>query len=53
MRKIINRGSNDVFRCFEIISGAKLTEKELNAEKKSQTNTSCPGIANPKYIIPD
>ena len=53
VRKIINRGSNDVFRCFEIISGAKLTEKELNAEKKSQTNTSCPGIANPKYIIPD
>ena len=36
VRKIINRGSNDVFRCFEIISGAKLTEKELNAEKKSQ-----------------
>jgi|TARA_B110000196_G_C21107132_1_gene645783 cell division protein FtsB len=53
VRKIINKGTNDVFRCFEIISGSILTEKELNAEKKSQTNTNCPGIANPKYIIPD
>jgi predicted nuclease with TOPRIM domain len=48
--KIVTKGSNEVMRCFEILAGAPLTEKEENAEKPSQINKQCPDIANPKYI---
>ena len=37
-------------RCIEIASGSPLTEKEINATKKSEINTECPSIANPNYI---
>ena len=37
-------------RCFEIAQGSPLTEEELNATKKSQTNAECPNIANPNYV---
>jgi len=47
--KIVNKGTSDVGRCFEILSGSELTAKELTATKKSQTNSSCPNIANPNY----
>ena len=48
--KVISIGSNNVMRCFEILSGSPLTEKEKNAEKKSQINSMCPDVANPRYI---
>ncbi len=38
IQKIINNGTSDMFRCFEIISGSSLTEKEVNVEKKSKKN---------------
>jgi len=50
IEKVISKGSNNVMRCFEILSGAPRTEKEENAEKKSQINSMCPDVANPKYI---
>ena len=50
VEKIVDKGTKDVLRCFEIVSGSPLTEEELNAVKKSQTNSSCRGIANPNYI---
>lgn len=50
VEKIIDKGSADVLRCIEILSGAPLTEDEINAVKKSKTNTQCPDIANPNYI---
>ncbi len=53
IQKIINNGTSDMFRCFEIISGSSLTEKEVNVEKKSKANTSCPSVANPNYILPN
>ena len=46
IQKVVNNGSKDALRCFEILSGAKLTEKELNATKPSQLNNQCPRIAN-------
>lgn len=49
IKKIINKGSNKMMRCFEILSGQPLTDKEKNAEKKSQINTMCPNVANPNY----
>lgn len=50
VEKVVDNGTKDVLRCFEIMSGSPLTEDELNATKKSQVNTSCSDIANPNYI---
>ena len=49
IQKIINKGSSNMMRCFEILSGKPLTEKEANADRKSKINSMCPDIANPKY----
>jgi septal ring factor EnvC (AmiA/AmiB activator) len=50
IQRIINNGSKEAVRCVEIAMGMLLTEKEKNATKKSEINSSCPNIANPKYI---
>lgn len=50
MQRAFNRGTKNALRCLEIATGAKLNEKEQNAEKKSEINPECPSIANPKYI---
>lgn len=47
--KLVNRGTAAVARCFEIASGAPLTEEEKNATKVSEINRECPSIANPNY----
>jgi len=49
VQKIINRGSVNAARCLELLSGAKHTEKELKATKRSQINKSCPAVANPNF----
>ena len=38
MEKVINKGTDNALRCFEIATGSPLTEKEKNAKKKSQIN---------------
>ena len=45
--RIINRASAAEMRCFELATGAKHTEKEFAATKKSQSNGECPELANP------
>lgn len=50
IEKIINKGSKDSLRCFEILSGAQLTEKEADADRKSKANSACPGVANPNLV---
>ena len=50
LEKIINKGTENAKRCIEIASGSPLTEKELNATKKSEINPECPSLANPAYI---
>lgn len=50
IQRIITKGTANVNRCFEIVSGSPLTEKEVNAEKPSQLNNSCPTIANPNRV---
>lgn len=47
----INKATNDINRCIEILSGKPLTLEEINATKPSEINGSCPDIANPNYII--
>ena len=49
IQRIINKASASALRCVEISSGSPLTEKEINATKKSEINTECPSIANPNY----
>lgn len=51
VEKVLNEGTADAERCFEILSGAELTESEMSATKKSQSNTFCPGVANPNYTV--
>ena len=50
IERITNGASALATRCIEIASGAELTEDEKNATKKSEINSECPSIANPKYI---
>ena len=51
VEKLVNRGSVRAGRCIEIAGGSPLTEKEINATKKSEINTECPSIANPNYVV--
>ena len=50
VERVINNASNKAMRCSEIAMGAPLTEKEINATKKSEINSECPSIANPNYV---
>lgn len=50
IEKIINRATDNANRCIEIAMGSPLTEKEINATKKSEINSECPSIANPSYV---
>ena len=44
VQKIINRATVNANRCFEIESGAKLTEKEKNAKTGKAFNNECPWL---------
>jgi len=49
VRRIINIASKNALRCLEISMGAKLTNAETSATKKSEINTLCFDIANPNF----
>ena len=44
VERVINRATDRTNRCFEILSGAELTEEELNAETPEQANSECPWL---------
>lgn len=50
VERVINGATVKAMRCVEIAMGSPLTEKEKNATKKSEINSECPSIANPKYV---
>ena len=50
VERVVNSATKKAMRCVEIAMGAPLTEKEINATKKSQINSECPSIANPNYV---
>ena len=50
IEKRINKATDNSQRCFEILTGSPLTEKEKNATKKSEINPECPSVANPNYV---
>lgn len=49
VEKVVDKATQDVLRCLEIVSGSPLTEDEKNATRKSQANGECPDLANPNY----
>lgn len=50
---IVNKGSQDAFRCLELASGADHTRQELSAKTKNEINSMCANLANPFYIKSD
>lgn len=44
VERLINRGSLNAGRCFEILSGAELTESEKNAKDGQSFNRECPWL---------
>lgn len=44
VERIINNASEKAMRCFEILSGAPLTDDERNAENARQFNSECPWV---------
>ena len=38
----INNTSNNIFRCFELLSGAPFNDKEIAAKTPQEFNSSCP-----------
>lgn len=49
VEKIIDNAAKQINRCFEIQSGAELTQEEINATKPSKINIQCWEIANPNF----
>jgi hypothetical protein len=50
IERLINRGTANAFRCFELLSGAALNEKERNATNATEFNNECPWIFNDSSI---
>jgi predicted nuclease with TOPRIM domain len=44
VEKIINKASAKAGRCFELLSGAELTEEEKNATSEKAFNSECPWL---------
>jgi septal ring factor EnvC (AmiA/AmiB activator) len=44
IERAVNRGSANASRCFELLSGAKLTDSEKEAENGDKFNKECPWL---------
>lgn len=44
LEPLINNASVKSLRCFELLSGAPLTEKEKNAKNSTEFNSECPSL---------
>ena len=44
IERAVNRGTENASRCFELLSGAELTENEKNAENARSFNKECPWL---------
>lgn len=51
VENIINSATSKASRCFEILSGAELTESEKNAKNANDFNSECPWLWD--YITSD
>jgi hypothetical protein len=44
IERLLNQGTENAARCFEILSGAALTQREMNAESATDFNNECPWL---------
>lgn len=44
IERAVNRGTENAGRCFELLSGAELTEEERSAENATAFNKECPWL---------
>ena len=44
VERVINNASINAMRCFELMSGAPLNEKERNAKNDKEFNSECPWV---------
>jgi regulator of replication initiation timing len=44
VERTVNNASDNAARCFELLSGAPLTENERNAKSDKQFNAECPWL---------
>lgn len=44
VEKTINNASDNTLRCFELLSGSPLTDKEKNAKNEREFNAECPWL---------
>jgi len=44
IERAVNNGTINALRCYELLSGAELTEEELNAETGEDFNKECPWL---------
>ena len=44
IERLINGGTSNAGRCFELLSGSPLTEKEKNAKNEKAFNNECPWL---------
>jgi|TARA_R110000868_G_scaffold404503_1_gene682752 hypothetical protein len=49
VERVVNSATALAARCFEIATGAPLTDKEKNAKLPNEINKECPSLANPGY----
>lgn len=52
VERIINNASDQALRCFELLSGAPLNEKEKNAKTEREFNSECPYLFSTYRNIP-
>lgn len=46
IQKLINRGTDNAFRCLELLSGAPLNNREVEATDAKDFNSECPWLFN-------
>jgi cell division protein FtsB len=51
VERVIDKASSKAGRCFEIISGAELTEEELGAKDAKTFNSECPWLYD-THVVP-
>ena len=44
VERVINRASDNAMRCFELLTGSPLTEREIFAESGNDFNSECPWL---------
>jgi len=51
--RVINNATEKASRCFELLSGAELTEQEKNATSARNANSECPWLFEDKEPVDD